>query len=304
MIIRKKTNTLALLFAWRGTILPKVLPAMLLLSSVSLMLGIGAHYHWFHLPTPPVLGFTIFGIILSLFLGFRNNASYDRWWEGRKLWGQLIATQRHLIRESQILPNARRELVLRQVIVFTHLLRDRLRYQTAHPELFLEYGQMQADQIEAFATHINPPQYALERIQYDLIQAHRQQEISDISYTHLSNHINTLGMIQAGCDRIASTPVPFAYSVLLHRAIHSFCIMLPFGLEAALGLWTPLMVAWLVYMFLGLDMLSGQLEDPFGRQDNNLPLDSLVRLVERETLTALNAPKLPPAWQAQNGNLT
>jgi len=215
MIIRKKTNTLALLFAWGGTIFPKVLPAMLLLSSVSLLLGIGAHNHWFHLPTPPVVGFTIFGIVLSLFLGFRNNASYDRWWEGRKLWGQLIATQRHLIRESQILPSARRELVLRQIIVFTHLLRDRLRYQTAHPELFLEYGQMQADQIEAFATHINPPQYALERIQYDLIQAHRQQEISDITYTHLTTHLNTLGMIQAGCDRIASTPVPFAYSVLL-----------------------------------------------------------------------------------------
>ena len=92
MIIRNKTNTLALLFAWRGTIFPKVLPAMLLLSSVSLLLGIGAHNHWFHLPTPPVVGFTIFGIVLSLFLGFRNNASYDRWWEGRKLWGQLIAT--------------------------------------------------------------------------------------------------------------------------------------------------------------------------------------------------------------------
>ncbi|MFC2561884.1 MAG: bestrophin family ion channel, partial [Kingella oralis] len=195
-------------------------------------------------------------------------------------------------------------LILRQVIVFTHLLRDRLRYQTAHPELFLEYGQMQADQIEAFATHINPPQYALEHIQYDLIQAHRQHEISDITYTHLSAHINTLGMIQAGCDRIASTPVPFAYSVLLHRAIHSFCIMLPFGLEAALGLWTPLMVAWLVYMFLGLDMLSAQLEDPFGRQDNNLPLDSLVRLVEREILTALNVAQVPPALQPHNGHLT
>ena len=185
-----------------------------------------------------------------------------------------------------------------------YLLRDRLRYQTAHPELFLEYGQMQADQIEAFATHINPPQYALEHIQYDLIQAHRQHEISDITYTHLSAHLNTLGMIQAGCDRIASTPVPFAYSVLLHRAIHSFCIMLPFGLEAALGLWTPLMVAWLVYMFLGLDMLSAQLEDPFGRQDNNLPLDSLVRLVEREILTALNVAQVPPALQPHNGHLT
>ena len=81
-------------------------------------------------------------------------------------------------------------------------------------------------------------------------------------YSALTRHIEALGEIQAGCDRIASTPLPFAYSVLLHRAIYSFCIMLPFGIESVLGLWTPLMVAWLVYMFLGLDALSSQLGDP------------------------------------------
>ena len=213
-----------------------------------------------------MLGFSIFGIVLSIFLGFCNNACYDRWWEGRKFWGQLIATQRHLIRDTQILPHSRRELVLRQVIGY------RVYPPAARPsalpnrssELFLEYGQMNAVQIEAFATHINPPQFALEHIQYDLVQSLQRKEIGEMAYTHLSAYITQLGAIQAGCDRIASILLPFAYLVLLHRAIHGFCFMLPFGMKAMLGFWIPVMVAWLVYMFLGLDTLSSQLEEPFG----------------------------------------
>ncbi|XXQ67517.1 bestrophin family protein [Neisseriaceae bacterium B1] len=287
MIVRNKTNSFALLFAWRGTILPRVLPIMLGLSLLSVLLAWVAHHKWFEIPTPPVVGFTILGVVMSIFLGFRNNASYDRWWEGRKLWGLFIATQRHLARDTQMLSNEKRELVLQQVIVFANLLRDRLRYQTAHPELFLEYGKMDAEKIEAFSRHINPPQFCLEHIQSDLILALKQQEISDISYKHLTEHINTLGAIQAGCDRIASTPLPFAYSVLFHRAVYSFCIMLPFALDTVLGFWTPLMVAWLVYLFLGLDALSIELEEPFGLQDNDLPLDTMVNLIERELLTSL-----------------
>lgn len=287
MIVRNKNNAFTLLFAWHGTILPQVLPAIIVLSSISVLLGIVAHYKWFDIPTPPILGFTIFGIVLSIFLGFRNNACYERWWEGRKLWGLLVATQRHIARDTQILPQERRELILNQVIVFAHLLRDRLRYQVAHPELFLEYGKMDSNQIEAFTSHINPPQFCLEHIQSDLIVALRNKEISDIVYQQLSAHISNLGLLQAGCDRIASTPLPFAYSVLLHRAIYSFCFMLPFGMEASLGFWTPLMVAWLVYMFLGLDTLSSQLEEPFGLQDNDLPLDTMVNLIERELKTSM-----------------
>lgn len=108
------------------------------------------------------------------------------------------------------------------------------------------------------------------------------KEISKMVYTQLSAHITQLGAIQAGCDRIASILLPFAYLVLLHRAIHGFCFMLPFGMKAMLEFWTPVMVAWLVYMmFLGLDTLSSQLEEPFGEQDNDLPLNSFVRLADQ-----------------------
>ena len=300
MIIREKQGILPMLFAWRGTIFPKVLPAILVLSGLSVLMGVMSHYHWFSIPAPPLVGFTIFGVVLSIFLGFRNNACYERWWEGRKLWGRLVATERHLVRDSRILDTDRRRHLLKRSILFTCLLRDRLRYQTAHTDLFLEYGEGGAD---IYQNHPNPPQFVLEQMQRDLIAALRQEQIGEVVYSALTHHIEALGEIQAGCDRIASTPLPFAYSVLLHRAIYSFCIMLPFGIESVLGLWTPLMVAWLVYMFLGLDALSSQLGDPFGLQENNLPLDSLVRVIEREVLSALGQ-EIPPPLAAERYVMT
>lgn len=88
MIVRDKTNSFALLFAWRGTILPKVFPALMVGVLISTLLVYLATQHYVTAPAVPVIGFTVFGVILSIFLSFRNTACYDRWWEGRKLWAQ------------------------------------------------------------------------------------------------------------------------------------------------------------------------------------------------------------------------
>ena len=120
---------------------------------------------------------------------------------------------------------------------------------------------------------------------------------------HHFQQIVELGNVQAGCDRILSTPLPFSYSVLLHRTVYCFCFILPFSLEASLGIWTPILVGLIAYLFLGLDALSEQLEEPFGLQDNDLPLNSMVRLIEREMLSSLGE-ELPPAILAVKGNLS
>ena len=302
MIIRDKSNVFKLLFAWKGTILPRVLPALSIVILISAFIVFLSAYHLIQIPTVPAIGFTIFGVILSIFTGFRNTACYDRWWEGRKLWGALIANSRHIARDSHVLEPEHRDRLIHQMLVFTNLLRDRLRRQTAQPTQFLEPAQLKISSIDHLSEHINAPQYALENIQKDLVRALKSGEISDIIYSTLNRHIVELGNIQAGCDRIASTPLPFTYSVLLHRAVYCFCFILPFSLEAALGIWTPLLVGLIAYMFLGLDALSAQLEEPFGVQENDLPLDSIVRLIERESLSSLGQP-LPPVIQALDHNL-
>ena len=242
-------------------------------------------------------------MILSIFLSFRNTACYDRWWEGRKLWGALIATTRHLCRDSYVLDDQSREILLYRMMLFTHLLRDRLRQQQQSIQHYQTHTGFEAATYEQLPTHINASQWVLEQIQKDLVLLYKQGKITDIIYNNLNQHTVALGDIQAGCDRILSTPLPFSYSVLLHRAVYSFCFILPFSLEASLGLWTPILVGLIAYMLLGLDELSAELEEPFGLQDNDLPLDSIVRLIERETLSSLGQ-ELPEAIKVQKAYLT
>lgn len=303
MIVRNKNNSFTLLFAWSGTILPTVLPALLIVVLISAVLVYLSSHQFFTVPAVPAIGFTIFGVILSIFLSFRNNACYERWWEGRKLWGALIANSRHISRDTHILNDVQRNTLMYRVMLFTHLLRDRLRAQQQNFDFYRDKVGYTPEQFQQLTQKINASQFVLESIQKDLVQALRQGQISDILYNGLNQHIVDLGNIQAGCDRILSTPLPFSYSVLLHRTVYCFCLILPFSLEASLGIWTPILVGLIAYLFLGLDALSAQIEEPFGLQDNDLPLDSIVRLIEREMSESLGV-ELPPVIQLVKSNLT
>lgn len=303
MIIRNKNNSLTLLFAWYGTILPTVLPALAIVVILSTILVYLSSHHFFQVPSVPAIGFTIFGIILSIFLSFRNNASYERWWEGRKLWGTLIATSRHISRDSYVLPDQQRRVLMYRVMLFSNLLRNRLRNQNQPIDFYQNKVNLTPADYDALFPHINAAQFIIESIQKELVRVLKTGKISDIIYQGLNRHIVELGNVQAGCDRILSTPLPFSYSVLLHRTVYCFCFILPFSLEASLGIWTPILVGLIAYLFLGLDALSEQLEEPFGLQDNDLPLNSMVRLIEREMLSSLGE-ELPPAILAVKGNLS
>ena len=291
-----------LLFSWRGTILPKVLPPLGVVMLISTIIGGLSYIGYFHFPELPLVGFTLIGVVLSIFLGFKNSACYDRWWEARKLWGLLIATARHFDRDCRILSQARRERVIQHVIVFANVLRDRLRHQTANPTELIQTSGMSQQAITQLYQQANAPQYTLSLIQWELMQALKEGEISDIIYTQMNQYVTELSLVLTGCDRIATTPLPFAYSVLLNRTVYFFCFMLPFSLGSTLGLATPLLVGILAYTFLGLDALSSVIEEPFGTQSNDLPLDAMVRTIEIELLGTLGKPT-PPPIQAQDNNL-
>lgn len=302
MIVRDQNDVFKLLFSWRGTILPKILPALGTVMLLSAIVGGIEYAEIYHFPELPLVGFTLIGVVLSIFLAFKNNACYDRWWEARKLWGALIANARHFDRDCRILPQGRRERVIQHVIVFANTLRDRLRHQTAHPtELTKTSGISQQALTQLYQQH-NAPQYTLSLIQWELMQSLKEGEISDIIYTQLNRYVIELSLVQTGCDRIANTPIPFAYSVLLNRTVFFFCFMLPFSLGSILGLGTPILVGVLAYTFLGLDALSTEIEEPFGTQSNDLPLDAMVRNIEIELLGTLGKPT-PPPIQAQDHNL-
>lgn len=302
MIVRQPTTTFTLLFSWRGTVLPKILPSLGFITLLSAIIGGLEYTNIYHFVQLPLPAFTLIGLVLSIFLGFKNTACYDRWWEARKLWGILISTARHLDRDCRVLSQARRERVIEQTIIFANVLRDLLRQRSTQPITHMQLHAMSEAQIRVLQQQINIPQYSLSLIQWELLQALKDGEISDILYAQLNQHVHELSLVHTGCDRISTTPIPFAYSVLLHRTVYMFCILLPFSLGAQMGLATPLLVGLLTYTFLGLDALSTELEEPFGIQSNDLPLDAMVRNIEIDLLSGLGKPT-PPPIQAHHHNL-
>jgi putative membrane protein len=119
----------------------------------------------------------------------------------------------------------------------------------------------------------------------------------------MDRSLGALGAVQAGCERIASTPIPFAYTLLLHRTAYLYCLLLPFGLVDLIGVMTPVVVAIVSYTFFGLDALGDEIEQPFGMRAHHLPLDALCRIVEIDLLEAAGARMLPEPLQPIDGEL-
>ena len=118
--------------------------------------------------------------------------------------------------------------------------------------------------------------------------------ISEWRYTIMANHLSSLTRSQAVCERIKNTPLPFPYTLLLHRTIYLLCILLRFAMAESLGWLTPIFTAIVSYTFFGLDAIAVELDDPFGRDENDLPTDAIVRNIERDVFAALGVTQLPP----------
>ncbi|TBR36335.1 MULTISPECIES: bestrophin family protein [Dyella] len=291
MIVRERPGLRDIFFALRGSILPRVAPRLAVIGLVSLAAV------WLVRAHPDVLSplsgipFTLIGIALSIFMSFRNNACYDRWWEGRKLWGQLIISSRSLARQTATLDEASRAPVLRGLCAFAHGLSARLRSQPEAPRMA---PWVTLDDAGALP---NPTDAVLREIGAHCQRLVAQKKLSDIHYSILETQLSELAHVQGACERIAGTPLPFAYSLLLHRTAHLFCLALPFAIAGTLGWWTPLPVLLISYTFFGLDALGDELVDPFGVEPNDLPLDAMARTVERDMRAAMGETDLPPPLQ-------
>ncbi|HEV7438861.1 MAG TPA: bestrophin family protein [Methylobacterium sp.] len=297
MVVRSRPNLLAILFTLQGSILPQVAPKVLGVTAVAF--GVVAVERRWPEPFPAAIGvgpFTLIGIALSIFLSFRNNSCYDRWWEARKAWGALLVEVRGLARTLQaLLPgpeNAElRRRCLRRVAGFAHALRARLRggneAEAAAPWL------PEAER-DGLADRPSPADAVLAGLTRDLGKAMRRGILGEVLFGILEHKVAALAGIHATCERIQGTPLPFAYTLLLYRTAWLYCLLLPFGLAASLGWATPIASALVAYTFFGLDALGDELEEPFGTEANDLPLDALVRAVDAVILDALGEPVPPP----------
>lgn len=213
------------------------------------------------------------GTSLGLLLVFRTNQSYDRWWEGRKLWGGMVNTCRNLARASSV-HLAHDPDRLRRVIKLTQAFPAAsacvLRQQAWAPV------GLEPDDVEAITSRNHAPTAICQRITHHLAAERKAGNLPDIVFTSLDQNNQLLVDIIGGCERIHKTPLPFAYVVHLRRALVLYCATLPLALVASFGWATVPIVYGITYVMLGIEEIGVEIEDPFDGDDNDLPLERIT----------------------------
>lgn len=302
MIVPTQPNKLAMLFTFRGTVILQIWPRLLLVTVFSTIVAAFPLLLPEQLPSVSLAPFSLIGLVLSIFLGFRNNACYDRWWEARKQWGHLIAEARALVREANVLfePETAKR-VAHLTIAFSAILAARLRGTNEASALS---PWLDEEEAAAVLKTVNRPQAILRLITQDIVDAHRKGRNGEVLLRMIEDRVHEMSAVQTACERIRNTPTPFAYSLLLHRTSWIFCLIAPFGLWESCGLATPLFSLVLAYAFFGLDALGDELEEPFGLLPNDLPLNAIVRIIEIDLLESIGVRDLPKPLEPVNGLLT
>lgn len=303
MIIRPRPHWLAILFARRGSVLPSILPQLGLVTAlaVAITASHGVVFGWKTPLTP--MPFTLVGIALAIFLGFRNSASYDRYWEARKFWGQGLNECRTLTRQALSLLDKQvdvRPFVYGQ-IAFIHALRGYLRRVPVERELA---ALLPAELLARMREAHYPPTLILVWLGQWLHEQRRAGHLQPVLAAKMEDALSGLNQVQGGCERIVSSPIPFAYTVILYRTVGVYCLLLPFGLVDTLGWMTPLVTAFVSYTFFAQETLLSEIEEPFGNAENDLPLDALSITIERTLREMLGEATLPDMPAAKDFVLT
>ncbi|MCU1736806.1 MULTISPECIES: bestrophin family protein [unclassified Pseudomonas] len=292
MIVRAKPNLINVLISLKGSVAKRIALRSLLVALLASAIVLVETLHPAYFSKVNATPFTLLGLSLSIFMSFRNNACYDRWYEGRKALGAMVMDIRGMIRETQVIKDTRqRSEILRNLCGFAHALNARLRLEDE-----LSVAEPWLDRLPSFNA-LNIPESVLCRVSQQCSTLVESGGISEWRYMLMAGHLSSLTTTQTICERIKSTPLPFPYTLLLHRTSYMFCILLPFAMAEPLGWLTPVFTAIVSYTFFGLDAIGDELEDPFGHDENDLPTNAIVRNIEREVLGATGATELPPVLQ-------
>ncbi|MFO0640178.1 MAG: bestrophin family protein [Polyangiaceae bacterium] len=313
MIVYESTHWLGMVVRVHGSVVKRIWPRFVVTTAIAAALTWLQRDPRFHmsLTVPP---FVITGLPLGIILGFRNSSSYDRYWDGRKLWGALTNQCRSLVRQLHTLVDApdgasdaqREELealrkeVTYRLVGFVLALRLHLRREK-DPALLAPY--LAPEELAALSEESSPPAALLHRLGLDLRRAARSGLVDKLHVPAVDATLSALTDVVGGCERIKNTPTPISYIIFIHRAVAVYAVLLPFGLVDTVHAFTPVVVFFISYAFFSLDAIGDELDDPFRRSDNALPLDTLSRNIEIFARRRLGEKDVPEPLAPVNGVL-
>ncbi|HRG91979.1 MAG TPA: bestrophin family ion channel [Chitinophagaceae bacterium] len=226
---------------------------------------------------------SLLGFAISMLLVFRTNTAYDRWWEGRKLWGSLVNNSRNLAMKLDMIlspdQTATRTFFRKMIPAYAFALHNHLHKEKTRIELFdTEDHKHLFDKID-HDKHI-PNQLAL--LMYRHVQElYREKAISGEQLLFLNAELQSFTDICGACERIKNTPIPFSYSVFIKKFIFFYIMTLPFGYVFQLGYYIVPVVAFIFYVLASLELIAEEIEDPFGGDQNDVPTQLLAQNIHR-----------------------
>jgi putative membrane protein len=225
---------------------------------------------------------SLLGFAISMLLVFRTNTAYDRWWEGRRLWGQLVNNSRNLaIKLASLLPEGdpQRAFYRKSIPAFAHALHRHLRREETRLAL-LEDEELRNALIRIDHSKHVPNQIALMMIKHAQ-ELHREGKLSPEQMLFINGELSSFTDICGACERIKNTPIPFSYSVFIKKFIFFYVMTLPFGFVFQLGYWAVPVVVFIFYVLASLELIASEIEDPFGGDSNDLPTQQLAENIQR-----------------------
>lgn len=268
---------------WQGSVIPAILPKMLLCVSFSVLV-VFLDQRGLNLAIPVRSGL-IPSILLGLLLVFRTNTAYDRFWEGRKIWGTLINTVRNLARgiwvtviESTPQDREVKKQVLQLLIAFAIAMKLHLRREPINQELA---SLMPIALYQQLQTAHNPPLAIAFWISDYLQQQQHQQKINVYQLNAAFKLLDTMVDCLGATERILKTPIPAAYAIHLKQLVFVYCLTLPFELVDQVVWLTPLLVGLVSFAIFGIEEIGAEIENPFGYDANDLPLDQICQTMKK-----------------------
>ncbi|ARV59360.1 hypothetical protein BZZ01_12640 [Nostocales cyanobacterium HT-58-2] len=279
----EKTQWLQIAFKLKGSVVTAIYRRVLGCGIFGVFVSL---LYYFKLPvSQPILESVISSIVLGLLLVFRTNTAYERFWEGRKSWGKIVNDVRNLARQiwvsvEEITPEDRHKkiAILRLLVAFAVATKLHLRGEGVNTEL---EELMPISKYLTLKTMNNPPLEVAFWIGDYLQLQYNRNCINSYQLTGIQELLNSLVDSLGACERILKTPIPLAYAIHLKQLLLLYCLLLPFQLVHNLGWWTGPIVALISFTLFGIEAIGLEIENPFGYDANDLPLDTICNTMKR-----------------------
>jgi putative membrane protein len=243
--------------------------------------------HFFHINTKnPTVMHAILGFVLSMLLVFRTNSAYDRWWEGRKIWGSFVNNSRNLsLKLSVILIHEKDRQELKNLIInYVYTVKNHLRAKYIQDE-FITTKNLQ---LSEFADANHKPNLIAKELYSKIHTLHQNKDLANEHLLILNEELKSFTDNCGACERIKNTPIPYSYNIFLKKMIFLYCISLPIFFGSEFGYTTVPITIIVLYVFASIELIAEEIEDPFGEDENDLPLDDICGRIKTNLNDILN----------------